>query len=173
MGTYYDTDLGVSTLSKSELDQIALNGGHVGSVGYGYACTGTLPAERFGYGFRWVNTQGMGNHGALVLVPRSAHAAEYLRQGKVGQFMADLGLGYQQADALYSATRGVKYGLEPEVLTYAVQTREYNVAWAHFPGEGHGVRRWLAEWSMPETALTVPRLAAVAAVLAAWPSEEG
>ncbi len=168
MGTYHDTDLGASALSKTELDQIALAGGKVGSIGFGYACRGELPAERHGYGFAWVNSRGMGNHGAVVLTPRSTRAAEYLRQGKVRSLMSEHGLGYQQADALYSATRGVKYGLEPEVLTYAVQTREYNVAGALFPGVGQGVRGWLALCSWPDTALTVPRLAAVAAVLEAW-----
>jgi len=168
MGTYHDTDLGASALSKTELDQIALAGGKVGSIGFGYACRGELPAERHGYGFAWVNSRGMGNHGAVVLTPRSTRAAEYLRQGKVRSLMSEHGLAYSDADALYSATRGVKYGLEPEVLTYAVQTRDCRQAWAHFPGEGRGVRRWLAEWTMPETALSVPRLAAVAAVLEAW-----
>jgi hypothetical protein len=170
---YYDTDLGASALSKQELDQIALAGGRIGSIGFGYACAGELPAELHGYGFKWLDTRGMGNHGYLVLTARSQRAAEYLRQGKVGQFMADLGLGYQQADALYSACRGVRHGFEQEVLAYAVETRECREAWARFPGAGRGVRRWLVEWSMPETALSVPRLAAVAEILAAWPSEEG
>ena len=168
MGTYYDTDLGAAALSQTELDEIALAGGRVGSVGFGYACTGTLPAERFGYGFRWINTRGMGNHGSLVLVPRSQRAAEYLRQGRVRQLMADHSLGYQQADTLYSACRGVKYGQEAEVLAYAVETRDCRQAWAHFPGEGRGVRRWLSEWDMPSSALSVPRLSAVAEILAAW-----
>ena len=168
MGSYYDTDLGVASLSKAELDQIALSGGRVGGIGYGYACTGTLPVERFGYGFKWTNTQGMGNYGTLILIPRSQRAAEYLRQGRVNALMADFGLEYAAADALYSAARGVQYGHESGVLAYAVETRECRAAWARFPGAGHGVRRWLAEWDMPETALSVPRLSAVAAVLAAW-----
>jgi len=173
MTQYYDTDLGVSTLSEQELDAIALAGGRVGGIGYGFACCGELPAESHGYGFKWIGTKGMGNHGSLVLVPRSTRAAEYLRQGRVSALMADFGLEYGEADSLYSACRGVKYGFEQEVVAYAVETREYNAAWQHFPGEGRGVRRWLGEWSMPETALTVPRLAAVEAILAAWPSEEG
>ena len=168
MGTYYDTDMGVSALSKAELDAIALNGGRVGSVGYGFACCGELPAESHGYGFKWVDTRGMGNHGVLVLTPRSQRAAEYLRQGRVNALMADFGLEYAAADALYSAARSVQYGHESGVLAYAVETREYSAAWARFPGEGCGVRRWLSDWGMPETALSVPRISAVAAVLAAW-----
>jgi len=168
MGTYYDTDMGVSALSKAELDAIALNGGRVGSVGYGFACCGELPAESHGYGFKWVDTRGMGNHGTLVLTSRSAHAAEYLRQGRVRQLMAAHDLTYAAADSLYSAARGVRHGQEAEVLAYAVATRDCRAAWQRFPGAGHGVRRWLSDWGMPETALTVPRLAAVEAVLAAW-----
>lgn len=52
MSDLYYTDLGVSYMSRDDLNQIALAGGRVGSIGYGYACRGDLPEERYGYGFR-------------------------------------------------------------------------------------------------------------------------
>lgn len=168
MGNFYDSDLGVSGMSRDDLNQIALAGGYVGGIGYGYACRGALPRERHGYGFRWIATGGMGNCGSLVLTPRSKEAAEYLRQGKVQQIIADHGLDYADADAMYSATRGVRFGLEPMVLAYAIQTRDCRPAWDHFPGVGGGVWRWFSEWRMPETELSAPRLSAVAEILKKW-----
>lgn len=155
MGEFYDTDLGVSGMSRDDLNKIALAGGRVGGIGYGY-------------GFRWIGTGGMGNCGSLVLTPRSKEAAEYLRQGKVQQIMAEHGLEYADADALYSATRGVHRGLEPAVLAYAIQTRDCRPAWNHFPGVGGGVWRWFSEWRMPDTELSAPRLSAVAEIIEKW-----
>lgn len=155
-------------MSRDELDKVALAGGCVGSIGYGYTCLGSLPKERHGYGFRWIGTGGMGNYGSLVLTPRSKEAAEYLRQGKVRQIIDEYGLEYADADALYSATRGVHRGLEPAVLAYAVQTRDCRPAWDYFPGVGGGVWRWFADWRMPDTALSAPRLQAVAEILDKW-----
>lgn len=168
MGDFYDTDLNTSGMSRNELNKIALAGGRVGGIGYGYARRGDLPKERHGYGFRWIGTGGMGNCGTLVLTPRSKEAAEYLRQGKVQQLMEDHGLEYADADALYSATRGIHRGLEPAVLAYAVKTREFRQAWNHFPDVGGGVWRWFAEWRMPDTDLSAPRLSAVAEILKKW-----
>lgn len=101
------------------------------------------------------------------MLPRSKEAKEYLRQGKVWQIMGEHGLEYADADALYSATRGVKRGVKPGVLAYAVQTRDCVPAWDHFP-TGEGVWKWLAEWQMPKTTLSAPRLAAVADIMKKW-----
>jgi len=168
MGTFESTDFGVSQMDRDTLDRIALNGGTLGAIGYSYATNSVTPPPRHGYGFAWIDRRGMGNHGRLVLVPRSDRAAEYLRQGKVKIFMEDYDLSYQEADALYSATQGVERGLESAVLDYAIETRDCVYAWAHFPFEDHRVRVWLAEWSMPETSLSVPRIFAVAEIMRNW-----
>lgn len=166
MSSFRETDLGASRLSQKELNDIALNkGGVIGGIGYGYATRGQLPTESHGYGFRWINSQGMGNYGTLILVGVSSEAREFLRQGKVARMMRDLNLDYTAADALYSAACGVRRGMEKEVLAYAAQTADCRPAWAHFPGVGKGVGKWLAEWQMPTTKLSVPRLAAVAEII--------
>lgn len=167
MSDFYDTDLGVSQMSREDLNRYALAGGVIGGIGYGYASTGAVP-DRHGYGFSWVNTGGTGNCGTLVMTARSREAAEYLRQGKVAMLMKEHGLEYSDADALYSATRGVQYGMEPGVLAYAVLTSDCGPAWNHFPGVGSEVWGWVNEWRMPTTELSAPRLAAVAAILGRW-----
>lgn len=168
MSEFYETDLGVSDMSRDKLNEIALAGGRVGEIDHGYACRGNLPKERHGYGFRWVGTGGMGNRGIIVLTPRSKEAAEHLRQGRVRQLMDEHGLEYTDADSLYSAARGVHRGLEPAVLAYAIQTRDCRRAWSYFPGAGGGVWRWFEEWKMPYTDLSAPRLSAVAKILGKW-----
>jgi len=157
----YETNLSVDRLTRQQLDAIALNGGKVGGIGFGYATRGALPHERYGYGFCWINTQGMGNHGVLVLVPRTQRAAEYIRQGKIRAWMHGYNLTYQEADALYSAAQGVQYGFESGVIEYALKTKEFTHAWDHFPGAGGGVWRWHEKWRMPQTDLSVWRLDAV------------
>ena len=165
MGQLKETDLGVTKMTAEELHRIALKGGIVGSIGYGYSLRGRLPDSLHGYGFRWVATHGMGNCGTLILVPKSPEAAEHVRQGKVAAIMREHGLDYAKADALYSAARGVQYGMEPGVIDYVLQTRDCVPAWDAFPGVGNGVWRWHAEWGMPEAGLSAPRLAACAEVL--------
>jgi len=167
MSSFYETDLEVSRLSLEDLNRVALAGGKVGSIGYGYARTCEIP-PRHGYGFTWINTKGTGNCGTLVMTARSREAAEYLRQGKVSLLMKEYGLEYSDADALYSATRGVRYGMESRVIAYAVKTRDCGPAWDHFPAVGSGVWKWFREWKMPEMELSAPRLAAVAEILKRW-----
>ena len=167
MSSFYDTDLGVSRLGLEDLNKAALAGGRLGGIGYWYARTCEIP-PRHGYGFAWVNTNGTGNCGTLVMVPRSREAAEYLRQGRVSLIMREHGLEYSDADALYSACCGVRYGMEAGVMAYAVMTRDCGPAWGHFPGVGSGVWRWFRDWRMPETDLSAPRLGAVAEILKRW-----
>lgn len=166
MGDFYNTDCGADRLTAEELEKIALAGGVVGGIGYGSACIGELPAERHGYGFKWINRQGMGNHGDVVLTAKSAHAAAMLRQGKVAAWMAEFGLTYQAADSLYDATKRA-HGREWQVIEYAVRTRRH-AAWATFPGCMNGVWGWFKRWNMPETTCSAGRLDAVAAVIKAW-----
>lgn len=166
---FHDVDFGASCSEQAELDAIALRGGCMGSIGYGYATRGSAPEDRHGYGFRWINSQGMGNHGSLVLIPRSKRAAEFIRNGKVSQFMRDFGLDYQDADSLYSVTRGVRRGLEHGVLAYCVATRDCVAAWQHAPDSSWRERtRWEQEWRMPHSDLSCPRWDAVCAIMTAW-----
>lgn len=167
MSHFHSTTFGASCADQAELDAIALRGGVVGSIGYGYTTRGETPADRHGYGFTWIDKRGMGNHGALVLVPRSQRAAEFIRQGKVALFMRDFGLDYQTADRLYSATRGVQRGLEHDVLAYCASTLDCVEAWRHAPAATWRQRqKWEADWRMPHCSLSCPRWDAVLAVMA-------
>lgn len=170
MSTYYATDLGASELSQADLDTIALRGGKVGEIGYGYATRGEV-ADRHGYGFVWVNSKGMGNYGDLVLVARSKRAAEYLRQGKISIWMEAYGLSFQEADSLYSVARETRHGFEPAVLKYCAETRDCWAAWAAAPAmaTNRSRARWERDWKMPTSGeMSIPRWEAVRDIMEKW-----
>lgn len=160
------TTLSVSDItSKQDLDNIALlQAGVVGSIGYGAQTHGSIK-DAHGYGFRWVNRKGMGNHGMLVLIAKNAEAANNLRLGRVAKIMADHGVSSTTAVALFDAAKGVKYGMEDSVIAYAIATQDRMPSWRFFPGLGKGVWRWMAEFDMPASDLSAQRLAAVAEIL--------
>lgn len=163
---YYETDLNCKNLTHQELNKIALqNQGVVGLIGWGYQLRGELPGNLYGYGFRWVNSKGMGNHGRIILIGISREAKEYLRQGIVLGIMEDHGLSYAEADNLYTAAIRVRRGLETEVLDYVLNNRECIPAWKAYPK--YPDNRWLKEWGMPHS-LTSTRLEAAYRVIKAW-----
>jgi hypothetical protein len=159
-GTFFKETFGVEDMSRDDLDKIALRGGKIGSIGYGYAQWREEPAPRYGYGFRWINTKGVGNHGDLILVPRSPRAAEFLRTGRVEELMREFGISRILATRLDDARKGVKFGKESAVVKTVLEGTHVN--WGSFPGVGAGAARWARRWGIE--GLSCPRLGAAALI---------
>ena len=72
MGTFYETDKGLSRRTSQELDTIALErGGVVGAIGYGYATRGQVGQLAGGWTAQWIATGGMPRGaGALAMLDR-------------------------------------------------------------------------------------------------------
>ena len=162
MPNYYDTIFGIDTMSREDFNKIALAGGVVGTTSYKVHHKNDCPAPRQGYGFCWLDFPEMGGHSDLILVAKSQEAAEYIRQGKIVIMIKDFNLSAIQADNLYSAAYGIKYGMEYEVLKYVIKTKDSHAeAWDVFPESKSSVRRWFNESTMPESGLSSARLMAV------------
>ena len=58
---------------------------------------------------RWINTQGTGNQGTLVILPLNAHAKRHAHIGKVKRFV---GLGFTEGQANVIAKSRAKYKFE-------------------------------------------------------------
>lgn len=57
MTSFYETDLGVSSMTAHELDTIALErGGRIGSIGYGFATRGQVGQLAGGWTACWIAT---------------------------------------------------------------------------------------------------------------------
>jgi len=160
-GTFFRTDLGARDLTQKDLDLIALDGGVVGSIGYGFAQPDHEIPARHGYGFRWINTKGMGNHGTLILTAKSARAAEYLRTGRIDALMGNHGIDRVLATRIEHARRGVKYGREHAVVQCVIDYA--HVDWESFPGVGGGASEWARRWHI-DAPLSMPRLEAAAKI---------
>lgn len=162
----FDANAAVA-FSQAELDHAALHqrGRVYGLSGYTWA---GVPRPQHGYAFAWVASGGMGNAGFVVLLARSARAAEYLRQGWITWAMDRYELPYAHADALYSAIREARVGgcgHEEPVLDYVLDTLDHP-GWGYF--DQRLGWRWHERWGMPETGLSFPRLTAAAAIVAAY-----
>jgi hypothetical protein len=162
MGDFYECDRGYSDMTQAQLDACALEGGVVGGIGYGYATRGETP-DRHGYGAVWVNSQGMGNHGTLVLVAKSRRAAEFLRTGRLNALVRDFGITRALAARIDDARKGVQYGREH--LVVATVLANPHVEWSSFPGVGNGAARWAERWGI-DGWLSCPRLEAAATIAA-------
>lgn len=173
MTKFYETDKGVSNMTAQELDAIALKrGGIVGSIGYGYAVPGEVGELPGGWSAQWINTQGMGNYGTLVLVPLTARARAIAREGKVRAFQ-HAGLSRVQAERLYRANVRYKFelvGLLADLLDHPAQVQAM-LAHPGSYGFGSGRAAWLRSWGAvfgPEgLGLTAPREAALAQMVRA------
>lgn len=161
---FYDYDFGISNLSRDELDAIAREkAGVVGEIGYGYRLAGELPERVYDYSPRWIATKGMGNHGTLILTPRSRRAAEQLRIGRVEALKRVHGIGHDLAVRIERARRGVKYGHEDRVIACLIENLG-SPAWESFPGVGRRVWRWADRWAIDPCGCSAPRLEAVAEI---------
>lgn len=173
MSNFYETDKGVSGMTAQELDRIALDrAGVVGSIGYGYAVPGEVGELPGGWTARWVNTQGMGNYGTLVLVPVTDRARAIAREGKIRAFER-AGLSRSQAVRLYRARARYKFelvGLLADVLNNPGQVRAM-LAHPGTYGFGSGRSEWLRSWGAvfgPDgLGLSAPREAALAQMVRA------
>lgn len=164
MKEFYDYDFGITNLTRDELDRIAREkAGVVGEIGYGYRLAGELPERLFDYSPRWIATGGMGNHGTLILTPRSRRAAEQLRIGRVEALKRDHGIDNGLAVRIEYARRGVQYGRERRVIDCLLANLG-SPAWESFPGVGRGVWRWADRWAIDPRGCSAPRLEAVAAI---------
>lgn len=136
-------------LTITECDEIAKVGGRIASFGFSYNCPkgGIINEEYEGV---VVNTQGMGNHGSLVLRGRTLRAACLLREGKI-KLLTDNGVRRKTAIVAVSMHRGMEKG----VALLADQLVELCIL-SNFNGHS---RAQFTEWSGGiETNLSFPRI---------------
>lgn len=101
--------------TPEELDALAIQGDPIDSMGYDYKCRpkdGALESEH--YGVRTINTQGMGNHGSVILVGKTAHGRRLVRMGKIARLTRE-GCPADIAEAAVS----MPYGMEERVWKLA------------------------------------------------------
>lgn len=143
MAQFYDETFGVEKMSAGQLDAIALAGGQVGSIGYGYARSGNIPPLAGGWSAVWVNTAGMGNHGRLVLRPTDHRTRAIAREGAIKQYL-EAGMTRQQAERYHSAAAQYKRELAT-LAAVALQDPLLQRAIGAYP-EYLGKRYWLEAW---------------------------
>lgn len=150
MSDFYDVT--ASGMSVAECDEIALNNaGRVTSRGFGYGCPrgGDVNTE---YESKVINTQGMGNHGTIILVGKTPRARELLRQGKIRALVAE---GVREKVARVAIHE--KYGMEVDVAKLADDLVEICQK-SRFRGDSH---RKFQEWSgIDDYGLSFPRVCA-------------
>lgn len=72
--------------TPEELDALALQGDPIDGMGYGYKCRPAADAlDSEHYAVRTINTQGMGNHGSVILVGKTPHGRRMVRRGKIAR----------------------------------------------------------------------------------------
>ncbi len=143
-------------MSVAECDTVALNNaGHVRSFGFSYEIpvAGDINEEYFTIR---VNSQGMGNHGSLVLRGKTLRASLLLREGKI-KFLTDNGVRRKTACVAVSMHRG----MEKDVALLADQLVEICKV-SKFTGHS---RAQFQEWSGGlETTLSFPRIISAIAI---------
>ena len=102
-------------MSVEEIDRNVLQtGGYLASIAQGYTLRSEVP-DVGDWSFKWINTQGCGNHGTLIAIPRSKRTADIIRKGKVNR-VKEL-CGDQDFAELYTTlSKGVQYSLEAKVI---------------------------------------------------------
>lgn len=171
--SFYVENFGLLDMAVQELDSIALSkAGVVGHIGYGYAETGDIGLLPGGWTARWINTQGMGNYGTLVLVPQDARSRAISREGKIRSYM-DAGLTREQAARLHRARAQYKEELV-HVLADVLACEGQKMALLAHPGTygpGSGRGQWLRAWGQVFGAeglgLSAPREAELAEMVSA------
>jgi hypothetical protein len=172
MGTFYETDLGLSSMTSQELDAIALErAGIVGSIGYGYATCGEVGQLAGGWTAQWIACGGMGNCGTLVLVPQDVRTRAIAREGKVRAFMNE-GLTREQAERLHHSNLRYKFELAG-TLARVLACKAQTLAFLAHPGKygyGSGRSKWHDAWGSvlsPEVlGLSAPREVVLAEMVA-------
>lgn len=101
--------------TPEELDAIAIKGDPIDSMGYGYKCRPKGDAlESEHYGVRTINTQGMGNHGSVVLVGKTPHGRRMVRRGKIARLTRE-----GCPEDIAAAAVSMSYGMEEKVWKLA------------------------------------------------------
>jgi hypothetical protein len=143
-------------LSVAECDTVALNNaGVLRSFGFSYniPVTGDVNEE---YSSVRINSQGMGNHGSLVLRGKTLRASLLLREGKI-KLLTDSGVRRKTASISVSMHRG----MEKDVAILADQLVELCQA-SKFNGHS---RAHFQEWSGGvKTTLSMPRIFSAIAI---------
>lgn len=151
MTNFYAVAPNDATYDEDYLLCQAREGLPIQSCGYGYGDTSETPRPQHGFSFTWVNRQGMGNHGNLVLgVDLSAsralqsRARAALTEGEITRAMRQTGCSRESAIILVRAMRGIAYGREKAVQQAAlVLARLAPDTLAEAPPSGGGLGRWL------------------------------
>lgn len=157
MANFQDTDFGFSTMTLEQIQVVVEKGGVLGTIGYGYTTCGA-PELRHGWRVKWINTQGMGNHGTAVVVPDSANARKFWRECKKKQLIHLNGFSPIQAEVFLSARTQYKWELIGE-LSAVLDDPGQLAAAAAYPGYGMGSgrRQWAEAWGDPWSHLSKPR----------------
>jgi hypothetical protein len=101
--------------TPAELDALAIQGDPIDGMGYGYKCRPDEDAlESEHYTVRTINTQGMGNHGSVILVGKTPHGRRMVRQGKIKRLVRE---GCPERIARVACCAG--YGMEAAVWKLA------------------------------------------------------
>lgn len=143
MGNFHDVCF-TDSLSVAECDEIALKKAGLLSdgFGYGYACPkgGRVNEE---YESFVTNTQGMGNHGSIILRGLTPRARALIREGKV-LFLTRKGIPWVVARVAPS----LQYGMEIAVCELAADLLETVKRAGPFVGNSHyAFERWAGSWT--------------------------
>ena len=163
----------VSDMTLDHLNKIALGGGIIGNVSMNYSNTNRLPNNHHGYGFRYIRPNGINNAKddsvLIVLIARGDSASEHIRQGRVAKLVKHNDLSYIEADALISATYGVRYGMDRDVLNYIVELRD-NVALVNYPAKEDelGKTNWLIDNGIFRADIPIRKMDVVAQIHSNW-----
>ncbi len=123
-----------------DLEQVALRGGVLASMGYGFDCPRAIdriPGNPE-WGTRIINKKGMGNHGSIVLKGNTPKTRAMIRQGKINTLIAR-GVCREVANAAVH----VSHGMEPGIAELAEKLLE--TAWrGDYKGSSH---REFSRWA--------------------------
>ena len=128
---FLNGDASVLDLSEKYLNKIALGGGVLCNVSGKYVEMHPLPSKQHGYGFRVIKSHNVNENASnfitIVLTAKSDNAAEYIRQGRVAKMIKFNKLSYIEADSLVSATYGLRYSMDRNVLNCVIALRNSRI----------------------------------------------
>lgn len=107
--TDFTLNYGVDEIDRRVLE----TGGYLTSISQGYTLRSEVPNVG-DWSFKWINTQGCGNHGTLIAIPKSKRTADIVRKGRINAIHKLC--GDQDFAELYTdLSKGVQYSLEAKV----------------------------------------------------------
>jgi hypothetical protein len=166
MGNFHEVEF--SGLSIANCDEIALKNAGVLSdaFGYGYALPRGGPVNSE-YDSVVINTQGMGNHGSIILRGRTPRTRQLIREGKV-LHLTRHGIPWVVARVAPSC----QYGMELDVVELADDLMEAVRLRGQFRGRSHrAFSEWAGSWT-ENLEMSFPRKDAAAEIakIAVWRS---